>query len=215
MRKKTALLALLAFGLGPFALALGSEDLSKAGTSGDAVLANGSIPTTGGHFFEKRLELPVADFAQDDPRWGQEHLGPTTDTLADEGCTLTSVVMVLNYYKVRCDPSLLNHFLASHGGYDEEGLLDFERVVEFAPDKVRLDYQGDPSYDALDRNLLAGHPVIVQLTLYGGYRHFVVVMGKQGYDYLVRDPAAYPAESLVTLKSLAPKIEQQYVYRLH
>jgi len=154
----------------------------------------------------------VADFAQDDPRWGQVRLGPSTDTLADQGCALTSVVMVLNYHHVRCDPSVLNHFLFQHDGYDEEGLLDFDRVVDFAPGKVRLDYQGDPSYARLDRNLLAGNPVIVQLTLYGGYRHFVVVMGKQGCDYLARDPAADPSNSLVALRSLSPRIEQQFVY---
>lgn len=171
-----------------------------------------SIPASGGRFFHQRVELPVTDFAQDDPRWGDEHLGPTTDTLADQGCTLTSVVMVLNYHHVRCDPSTLNRFLFHHDGYDNEGLLDFDRVVAFAPGRVRLDYRGEPSYARLDHNLLAGNPVIVQLTLYAGYRHFVVVMGKQGYDYLVRDPAADPSDSLVTLKSLSPRIEQQFVY---
>ena len=174
--------------------------------------ASPAIPSRGGRYFAHRVQLPVTDFAQDDPRWGQERLGPSTDTLADQGCTLTSVVMVLNYYHVRCDPSVLNRFLFRHDGYDDEGLLDFDRVVAFAPDQVQLVFEGDPSYQALDRNLLAGHPVIVQIMLSGGYRHFVVVMGKQGYDYLVRDPAADPANSLVTLKSLSPRIEQVYVY---
>ena len=170
------------------------------------------VETSGGRYFQQRLELPVADFAQDDPRWADELLGPTNETLGDEGCTLTSIVMVLNYYHVRCDPSVLNRFLTVHGGYDDEGFLDFARVVDFAPDRIRLSYRGDPSYDALDRNLLARRPVIVQLTLSNGGRHFVVVMGKEGFDYLVRDPAAYPSSSLVPLKSLAPRIDHQFVY---
>jgi hypothetical protein len=50
----------------------------------------------------------VPAFAQDDPRWSQDLLGPTTDTLGDEGCTLTSIVMVLNFYGIHTDPSALN-----------------------------------------------------------------------------------------------------------
>jgi hypothetical protein len=172
----------------------------------------GPVATRGGRFFAQRLELPVSDFAQDDPRWGPEHLGPTSDTLAEEGCTLTSVVMVLNFYGIPCDPSVMNRFLVRHGGFDDEGLLDFERVTAFAPNRIRLAYQGSPSHESLDRNLVRGHPVIVQLTLYNGDRHFVVVMGKEGYDYLVRDPAAYPESSLVKLTCLASHIEQQFVY---
>jgi hypothetical protein len=188
--------------------------LTLAGLSGLAFADDPTNPisATGGHYFDQRVELPVADFAQDDPRWAQQFLGPTRETLGDEGCTLTSIAMVLNYYHVRCDPSILNRFLTGHGGYDDEGFLDFDRVTKFAPDRIQLAYQGNPSYAALDHSLLLGHPVIVQLTLYSGDRHFVVVMGKQGLDYLVRDPAAYPASSLVKLKRLAPRIEQQVVY---
>ena len=171
-----------------------------------------AIKSSGGHFFAKPVELPVADFAQDDPRWSQECLGPTNETLTDEGCTLTSVVMVLNFYGVRSNPSTLNHFLNAHDGFDREGLLDFDRVSAFASHRIQLAYQGAPSYDALDREILAHHPVIVQLTLYDGDRHFVVVVGKQGFDYLVRDPAADPAASLVLLKTLSPQIEQQFLY---
>lgn len=172
----------------------------------------GSIASSGGHFFAKLCQLPVADFEQDDPRWAQEYLGPTNETLGDEGCTLTSVVMVLNYYGIKSDPSVLNRFLSTHDGYDSEGLLAFDRVEEYAPHRIELAYQGVPSYDTIDRHLLAGHPVIVQLTLFDGGRHFVVVMGKKGFDYLVRDPAADPQDSIVLLKSLSPRIDQQFVY---
>jgi hypothetical protein len=186
--------------------------LATVAAASNGMPAPGSISSSGGHFFTKLFQLPVADFEQDDPRWAREYLGPTTDTLGDQGCTITSVVMVLNYYGIKSDPSVLNRFLSTHDGYDSEGLLDFDRIEEYARHRIQLAYEGLPSYEAIDRYLLAGHPVILQLTLFDGGRHFVVVMGKKGFDYLVRDPAADPETSIVLLKNLSSRIDQQFVY---
>jgi hypothetical protein len=177
-----------------------------------AATADDAIPTKGGKVFAHRTVLAVRDFAQDDPRWGDLRLGPSPDTLADEGCAVTSVAMVLRYYGLACDPGCLDHFLARHEGFDDDGLLDFERVTAYAPAQIRLAYQGPLSHDALDRSIVAGHPVIVQLTLHDGGRHFVVIVGKEGREYLVRDPAAYVDMSLVPLSSLADRIEDAYLY---
>ena len=54
----------------------------------DAVVhaeVNGAIPSIGGRYFHGRVEIPVPAFAQDDPRWSDVRLGPSTDTLGDEG----------------------------------------------------------------------------------------------------------------------------------
>ena len=54
----------------------------------DAVIQakdNRAIPSIGGQYFESRVEIPVPAFAQDDPRWSDVRLGPSTDTLGDEG----------------------------------------------------------------------------------------------------------------------------------
>jgi hypothetical protein len=171
-----------------------------------------SIPSCGGSFFSKTVNLPVAAFAQGDPRWSGQCLGSTSDTLEDEGCTLTSVVMVLNYYGIKTDPGHLNRFLSSHFGYDKDGLLSFEQVTTYAPERIRLVYQGICTYASLDRNLLAGHPVIIQVTLPDGGMHFVVVAGKQGYDYLVKDPAAYPDAGLIPLQQITSRIDREYIY---
>src|SRR6201986_665716 len=44
------------------------------------------IPSAGGLYFFSRLILPVPRFAQDDPRWADDELGPAPSTMGEEGC---------------------------------------------------------------------------------------------------------------------------------
>jgi hypothetical protein len=60
--------------------------------------------------------------------------------------------------------------------------------------------------------LLAGHPIIVQLTLPDGAFHFVVVVGKEGRNYLVRNPAVDPGHPLSQLAEISPRIDRQYLF---
>ena len=59
----------------------------------------------------------------------------------------------------------------------------------------------------LDGELAKGNPVIVRLKLRNGTPHFVVVVGKEGWDYLIRDPARKPDYGVYPLKNLTDHIE--------
>ena len=150
---------------------------------------NDYIPSIGGRYFDHRVEIPVEAFAQDDPRWSDVRLGGSTDTLGDEGCAVTSAAMVAVFYGIKTDPQRLNDFLTRTGGLDGEGLIDWSQVPSIAPDRLELAYNGSASYDVIDRSLLAGNPVIVLIPLRDGAFHFVVIVGKEGQNYLIRDPA--------------------------
>jgi hypothetical protein len=155
----------------------------------------------------------VPAFQQDDPRWSLQLLGPTIDTVGRQGCALTSAAMVLSFYGIDTDPQRLNDFLNSNGGYTPNGWLYWEKAAAIAPGRVEKAYEDLPSYELIDDNLLAGNPVIVRLTLRNGTTHFVVVVGKQGWDYLTRDPAR-PAEwGVYPLRELTPRIEALRFYR--
>jgi hypothetical protein len=108
--------------------------------------------------------------------------------------------MVAAFYGVKTNPRQLNDFLTRTGGLDSEGLIDWKQVAAIAPDRVVLAYNGSPSYELIDKSLLAGNPVIVLIPLPDGAYHFVVIVGKKGQDYLIRDPAAsgrlYPLHQL-------------------
>jgi hypothetical protein len=169
------------------------------------------ISSTGGQYFQHRVEISVPAFAQDDPRWSDIRLGGSTDTLGDEGCAITSAAMVVAFYGVKTDPHQLNDFLTRTGGLNNEGLIDWDSVPSVAPDRFELAYNGSPSYALIDKSLQAGNPVIVLIPLWKGAYHFVVIVGKEGRDYLIRDPAA--SERPYPLRALAGRIGGLCIFR--
>ena len=54
------------------------------------------IPSAGGLYFFSKFVLPVQRFAQDDPKWADDELGPTLSTMAEEGCAVSSAAMVFS-----------------------------------------------------------------------------------------------------------------------
>ena len=175
----------------------------------DAVIQakdNRAIPSIGGQYFESRVEIPVPAFAQDDPRWSDVRLGPSTDTLGDEGCAVTSAAMVAAFYGNKTEPQQLNAFLTRTGGFTNDGLIHWSRVPSIAPEHWELAYNDGPSYELIDSNLLAGNPVIAVFPLPGGGHHFVVIVGKEGWDYLIRDPAAAPSRRAYHLRDRTDRI---------
>lgn len=150
----------------------------------------GPLPPSGGLFFPRKVVLNVPSFAQADPRWGRERLASTQNTLAAEGCAVTSAAMVLAGYGMDLDPGRLNNFLVAHGGYTERGWIHWEAAAEYEPGKVRHAYEDLPSYKLIDWNLLRGNPVIVRVRPPGRGTHFVLVVGKSGFDYIAQDPGS-------------------------
>jgi len=152
---------------------------------------------------------------QNDPRWSLELLGPTYDTIGQVGCAITSASMVLSSYGVDTDPARLNQYLSTHAGYTPQGWLYWEKAAELAPfGQVEKVYEDIPSYALLDHELLKGNPVIVRLTLRNGTTHFVVVVGKERWDYLIRDPARPPSYGVYPLKNLTDHIEGLRFYKV-
>ncbi|MBX6325744.1 MAG: C39 family peptidase [Chthoniobacterales bacterium] len=168
----------------------------------------------GGRYFFHRLELAVPSFYQSDEKWRDDPLGgiPENGTLGGEGCAVAAAAMVFKFYGIDVDPQRLNWFLTSVGGYTEQGWLYWDRAAWFAPDRVRHVYEDLPSYELIDSNLARGNPVIVRVRLPGDVTHFVVIAGKQGFDYLVRDPGAGFGKELYPLRQLGSDIEALRFY---
>jgi hypothetical protein len=173
------------------------------------------ISSSGGRYFVHRVQIPVPVFTQDDPRWSFQLLGPTDETIGQSGCAITSAAMVLSAYGVDTDPQRLNDFLNANAGYTPNGWLYWEKAAAIAPGgQVEKAYEDLPSYTLIDQNLEQGNPVIVRLTLRNGTTHFVVVVGKEGWDYLAQDPARPPEWGVYPLKNLTGRIEALRYFRV-
>lgn len=173
------------------------------------------LPPSGGLFVPGEILIPGPHFLQSDPRWGGDQLGPTEDSLASAGCAVASAAMVLAGYGVDTDPGRLNAFLNSlDGGYTPQGWLYWEKAAQTAPGLNLLPhYEDAPSFFLIDWNLLRGNPVIIRLRYPGGTTHFMVICGKRGFDYLVRDPGPGGARGVYPLREFGGPIEALRFYR--
>ena len=199
-------LVLLVLVFGAFAVLIGYAHMQEVWARKE------KIEPSGGRYFFHRVELAVPSFRQGDERWRSDPLGPTNGTLGAEGCAVASAAMVLASYGYDVDPQRLNRFLTEHGGYTPQGWLYWESAADYDRGKVRKVYEDLPSYELIDDNLSRGNPVIVRLRLPSGITHFVVIAGKQGFDYLTRDPGAGAAKGLYPLREFGSKIEALRFY---
>jgi hypothetical protein len=160
------------------------------------------------------VELPVPSFRQGDERWSDDPLGGVEEngTMGSAGCAVASAAMVFQSYGIKVDPQQLNWFLTDTGGYTEQGWLYWDRAAWWAPERVRHVYEDLPSYQLIDSNLDHGNPVIVRVRFPSGVTHFVVIAGKEGFDYLVRDPGAGAVKGLYPLRELGSDIEALRFY---
>lgn len=171
------------------------------------------IASSGGLYFPYSLRLDVARFAQGDERWGNDSLAGTQGSMAAEGCAVSSAAMVLSFYGFELDPGQLNQFLITHEGYTPEGWLRWEKAADFPPGKAKKVYEDLPSFFLIDSNLLRGNPVIIRLRLPGGVTHFVVIVGKRGFHYLIQDPGSGGEQGVYPLDELTQKIEALRFYQ--
>jgi peptidase C39-like protein len=169
----------------------------------------------GGRYFFHRVELPVPSFRQGDEKWADDPLAgdDSNGTLGSAGCAVAATAMVFKSYGIDTDPQQLNWFLTTVGGYTDNGWLYWERAAWWAPNHVRHVYEDLPSYQLIDSNLTHGNPVIVRVRLHNGITHFVVIAGKDGFDYLVRDPGAGAVKGFYPLRELNSKIEALRFYQ--
>ncbi len=175
------------------------------------------LAPSGGLYIPGRIEVPGPHFLQFDARWAGEKLGPTEDSMGSVGCAVTSAAMVLAGYGAETDPGRLNAYLTSTpGGYTPQGWLYWEKAAEIAPGltpDLLPHYEDRPSYFLIDSNLLRGNPVIIRLRYASGITHFMVVCGKEGFDYLVRDPGLGGQRGVYPLRDFGGPIEALRFYR--
>ena len=187
--------------------------VATGGATAVYLIGKRPLAPSGGWYFFSRVELPVPLFLQGDPAWGQDQSGTGHYNLSQVGCAISSSAMVMKFYGIDTDPKRLNVFLRDHHGFDENNDLRWEGPAALAPDRVRHAYEDLPSYYLIDSNLYRGNPVIVRLHLASGWTHFVVVMGKQGFDYLIRDPSsAGLRKGVYPLRELGSNIEALRYY---
>jgi len=96
--------------------------------------------------------------------------------------------MALDHYGVKVTPKELNDFLKKNNGYTTRGWLKWDSVAEISEGKVALDYVGNPAFERIDEALKSNQPVIAKVFINRIVPHWVLIVGKEETEYLIRDP---------------------------
>jgi len=168
-----------------------------------------AIPATGGEAFSMAA-ISTPHYLQRDARWENDTIGGTSERLARVGCTVCSLAMALDHYGARTTPKELNDFLKQNEGYTIRGWLRWNSVSNFTAGKIWMGYIGKPSHARIDQALKDGQPVIGKIFINGIIPHWVLIVGKEQLDYLMRDPL----DEAKTIKRLSEYRSKIYALRI-
>jgi len=170
------------------AVPLGSALLLLTGCGGLPAEA----PPTATQRSPLRIDAPL--FGQASAPWGGDTLGhctPGVDTLANQGCLVTSMAMLYSYYSPGwTNPGELNGRLTHEGGFAacrSGGVCCWPWAAPYAPPGVR--YAGGRAFDAavVADELAAGRPVIT--VTYSIGQHWFLITGRDDDgEFVVHDP---------------------------
>lgn len=118
-------------------------------------------------------------YNQRDSQWGNIGMGGSPYTMANYGCLVTSVSMVASHYGKNFKPG--DVAVSSDAFVPGTGYL----YHSFSVNGISISISS-ASKSILDSELSAGRPVIAGL--YSGPDHFIVILRKEGDNYIMNDP---------------------------
>lgn len=142
----------------------------------------------GGESFQNFPAIQTPIYLQTDIRWRDVPIGGSNEKLGNVGCTLCCLAMAMESYGVAQTPPQLNELLKSVHGFTKDGLIKWESVSKISGGKVHVNYSSPLSFQTIDRALTNRQPVIAKIFLNGLAAHWVLIVGKEGTEYLVCDP---------------------------
>jgi hypothetical protein len=101
---------------------------------------------------------------------------------------MSSVAMAMNNLGHATDPGQLAVALTAEKGITTEGWILWDAVSRVSKGALRAEVHTEPSQERLDACLARGDYPIVKFFIRGVVPHWVVLVGKRGGTYFMRDP---------------------------
>lgn len=127
-------------------------------------------------------------YLQTDPQWAHEKIGGSGEELRAVGCTNCCLCMALAQHGIALNPAELNQKLIQADGYTERGWIKWDAVEDVSKKRVRIDIPENPTHRDIEQALAAGNPVLVKIVYRPGVLHWVLLVGREGKEYLMKDP---------------------------
>jgi hypothetical protein len=120
--------------------------------------------------------------------------------------------MALSDLGVKLPPDELNRRLKQADGFTHRGWLIWNAVSVVTDGRVAVDVPARPTHAAIDEALSNRRPVLARLLLRGNVVHWVLIVGKDGQEYLVKDPTGR-GRSLDRLSRYHSRIHAVRIFR--
>jgi hypothetical protein len=127
-------------------------------------------------------------YLQADPQWAHDKIGGSGEELRAVGCTNCCLCMALAQHGIAITPAELNRKLIQADGYTERGWIKWDAVEDVSQKRVRIDIPEKPTHRDIDQALATGNPVLVKIVYRPGVLHWVLLVGREGREYLMKDP---------------------------
>jgi Peptidase C39 family len=150
-------------------------------------------------------------YLQHDPQWAEELIGGSQERMASVGCTISCVAMGLARHGYALDPLQLCRALKEQEGFTVGGLLLWNKIAAITNNTVTVEFPR-LSHATLDTELQQGTPIIARIRLHEVVTHWVLIVGKEGLEYLIMDPLN-DAKQLMRLSERSKKIHAIRVLR--
>lgn len=164
-----------------------------------------AIESAGGRSLHILLPDTGKTLLQRDKQWAAEQLGSSTGTLGSHGCLVCSVAMACTNLGVELTPKELNERLKKSDGFLPQGWVVWNAIPKVTDTKLTAEFHAGPKHALMDEAVENGAYPVVKYFLVGGIQHWCVIVGKDGLDYLARDPLRDDAQP-VRLSTLTEKI---------
>lgn len=139
-------------------------------------------------------------------------IGGSGEPLSAVGCAVCCVSMAFAQAGVDLDPKRLNAELRKRGGYTSKGWLKWEVAAALASNGLAFDIPERPTHAAIDDAVSAGRPVLARILLWDAVPHWVLVVGREQGEYLVKNPLCKDRK-IQRLGELSGKIEAIRIVR--
>jgi len=146
------------------------------------------IACRGGETFQHFPVIETPVYLQRDRAWEADRIGGTGETLGRVGCTVCCLAMGLDHFGIPQTPRELHEWLKTHEGYSPRGWLRWETVSKLSAGRVYVDFRAPLKHETIDAALKARQPVLAKIFINRVITHWVLIVSKEGTEYLVQDP---------------------------
>jgi hypothetical protein len=147
-----------------------------------------SISATGGEILVS-TNAPITPYhLQADEQWAGVLLGGSGERFADVGCTVCCVSMAFTHLGFPISPKELNAELIMLDGYTDRGWLKWHAASAVTRGTITFTIPKHPTHALIDDAIKAKQPVIAKVLLWESMPHWVLIVGKDQNEYLIKNP---------------------------